>query len=306
MLGKSLKPGDTLGVIGSSKSTDFKNLLMAEDILKKLGFKLKFGKSCFESWHGFAGTDEIRGEDINSFFADKEVDGILSLRGGYGAVRILNFIDYEIIKNNPKVFIGFSDITTLHAAFQRKTGLVTFHGPMLTSNFGSSFNPATYENLLEIISSSEEKTLLKNPEPLKTLFPGKARGKILGGNLITLNAILGSQYDYDYTDSILFLEEIGETTYRIDRALAQMKLSGVFSKIKGVILGDFNNCEKDSEKDLDLLGTFADYFKDLNIPVIYNYHSGHCEPMMTLPFGVLGEIDTEKNSITILEKFTQN
>ena len=304
MLIKSLKIGDTLGIVAPSGCTDFKNILLAGERLKSLGFKLKFGKSCYSSWFKFSGSDEIRANDINSFFQDKEVDAILCMRGGYGAIRILDLIDYEIIKSNPKIFIGFSDITTLHAAFNRKAGLVTFHGPMLTSNFGSNFNEVSFQNFLEILTEKSKEILLKNPEPLKTLFPGKAQGKIIGGNLITLGAILGSEYDYDYTDAILFIEEIGETSYRIDRVLGQMKLLGILSKLKGVILGDFNDCEKDSEKDMDVLGTFADYFKSLNIPVLYNYKSGHCEPMMTLPLGVMGEIDTESNSIKIIENYT--
>ncbi|MGL5099462.1 MAG: S66 peptidase family protein [Fusobacteriaceae bacterium] len=303
MLIESLKIGDTLGIIAPSGCADFKNILWAAEKLKSLGFKLKFGESCHSAWFKFAGTDTVRANDINRFFEDKEVDGILCLRGGYGAIRILDLIDYTIIKNNPKIFVGFSDITNLHAAFNKKAGLVTFHGPMLTSNFGSTFNEVSFQNFLEVLTGDSEETLLKNPEPLKTLFSGKAQGRIIGGNLITLGAILGSEYDYDYTDAILFIEEIGETSYKIDRVLGQMKLLGVLSKLKGVILGDFNNCEKDSEKDMDILGTFADYFRPLNIPVIYNYKSGHCEPMMTLPLGAMGEIDTESNTVRILEKY---
>ena len=303
MIGTALKFGDVIGIIAPSGCTKPENIKIPLENLKKLGFNIKLGESCVSSWYKFAGTDETRGNDINKFFLDKEVDGIMCLRGGYGSNRILKYIDFNIIRNNPKVFVGFSDITSLHTAINTKTGLITFHGPMLTSNLAIMDNK-TNENFLETVMVSKKKYNLENIEELKVLFygTGKATGRVVGGNLITLGALLKTEYDFDYEDKILFIEEINEKSYKIDRVLQQMSLLGILKKIKGVILGDFNSCEKDSSKDMNVLETFQNYFEELNIPVLYNYKSGHCIPMMTIPIGIEVEMDTNKRQILVLEE----
>ncbi|MCI6382414.1 MAG: LD-carboxypeptidase, partial [Fusobacterium mortiferum] len=221
----------------------------------------------------------------------------------YGCNRLIELIDFEIIKNNPKIFVGYSDITTLHMAINEKTGLITFHGPMAVSNFTGNYNIDTYNNFIEILSNPLDQRVINNfSKELEVISEGKAKGKLVGGNLATLVATLGTKYDLDYREKILFLEEIGEKTYKVDRFLNQLKKHGVFEKIEGIVLGDFKNCPPDSEKDMSLIEVFQDYFRDLKKPVIYNLESGHSEPMLTLPLGAMCGIDSYEKKITILEK----
>lgn len=302
MLGKRLKKGDTIGIIAPASCTSYEKVLEAKKNIENMGYRVILGECTKKAWYSYAGTDEERAKEINDFFKNKEIDAIICMRGGYGCNRLVELVDFQIIKENPKIFIGYSDITTLHMAINEKTGLVTFHGPMAVSNFLNGYNEETYRHFMEVLSVPQEKRELKNfSKNLEIINSGKCQGKIVGGNLATLIATLGTEYDLDYNGKILFLEEIGEKTYKIDRFLNQLKKHGVFEKIKGVILGDFRNCPPDSEKDMSLLEVFYDYFRDLRKPVVFNFESGHSEPMLTLPLGALCEIDGDNRKITILE-----
>lgn len=302
MLGKRLKMGDTIGIIAPASFTSQEKVESAKKNLEEMGFKVVLGESTRSKWYSYAGTEEVRVKDIHEFFSNPKIDGIICMRGGYGCNRMVEMIDYSIIKNNPKVFVGYSDITTLHTAFYKKTGLVTFHGPMAVSNFSGEYNKDTYKSFIETVTEPKDEIILKNfTKELEVLAEGKAVGEIVGGNIATLIATLGTEYDADYEGKILFLEEVGEKTYKIDRFLNQLKKAGVFKKVKGIILGDFRNCPPDSEDDMSLIEVFEDYLKDLGIPVIYNFETGHSEPMLTLPLGAKAEIDTDKKIIKILE-----
>lgn len=302
MLGKRLKKGDTIGIIAPASCTSYEKVLEAKKNIENMGYRVILGECTKKAWYSYAGTDEERAKEINDFFKNKEIDAIICMRGGYGCNRLVELVDFQIIKENPKIFIGYSDITTLHMSINEKTGLITFHGPMAVSNFLNGYNEETYRHFIEVLSVPQEKRELKNfSKNLEVINGGKCQGKVVGGNLATLIATLGTEYDLDYNGKILFLEEIGEKTYKIDRFLNQLKKHGVFEKIKGVILGDFRNCLPDSEKDMSLLEVFYDYFRDLRKPVVFNFESGHSEPMLTLPLGVLCEIDGDNRKITILE-----
>lgn len=303
MIGKKLEKGKTLGIIAPASCTSLENLKSAKENLEKMGFKVILGESATSNWFSFAGRDELRAKDINNFFANPEIDGIICARGGYGCNRLIELVDFDIIKNNPKVFIGYSDITTLHMAIQRKTGLITFHGPMAVSNFSGEYNLDTYENFVDVLMVEHENYELKNfSKELGVLSEGEATGEIVGGNLATLIATLGTEYDLEYEGKILFLEEVGEPTYKIDRMLNQLKKFKVFEKVSGVILGDFRNCPPDSDKDMPLLDVFENYLSGINKPVVYNFESGHSEPMLTLPLGAKARLNTLEKRITILEK----
>ena len=303
MLGKKLKKGDTIGIIAPASCTTYEKVLEAKKNIEDMGYQVILGECTKKQWYSYAGTDEERAEEINSFFADKNIDAIICMRGGYGSNRLIELLDFEIIKRNSKIFVGYSDITTLHIALNEKANLITFHGPMAVSNFTGNYNRDTYENFIEILSNSRDKQSIKNiTKELKVLNEGRAKGKLVGGNLATLIATLGTEYDLDYNGKILFLEEIGEKTYKIDRFLNQLKKHGVFEKIEGLVLGDFKNCIQDSEKDMTLLEVFQNYFKELKKPVIYNFESGHSEPMLTLPLGAICEIDTYNKEIKVLER----
>lgn len=303
MLGKKLKKGDTIGIIAPASCTTYEKVLEAKKNIEDMGYQVILGECTKKQWYSYAGTDEERAEEINSFFADKNIDAIICMRGGYGSNRLIELLDFEIIKRNSKIFVGYSDITTLHIALNEKANLITFHGPMAVSNFTGNYNRDTYENFIEILSNSKYEQSIKNiTKELKVLNEGRAKGKLVGGNLATLIATLGTEYDLDYNGKILFLEEIGEKTYKIDRFLNQLKKHGVFEKIEGLVLGDFKNCIQDSEKDMTLLEVFQNYFKELKKPVIYNFESGHSEPMLTLPLGAICEIDTYNKELKVLER----
>lgn len=303
MLGKKLKKGDTIGIIAPASCTTYEKVLEAKKNIEDMGYQVILGECTKKQWYSYAGTDEERAEEINSFFDDKSIDAIICMRGGYGSNRLIELLDFEVIKRNPKIFVGYSDITTLHIALNEKANLITFHGPMAVSNFTGNYNRDTYENFIEMLSNSKYEQSIKNiTKELKVLNEGRAKGKLVGGNLATLIATLGTEYDLDYNGKILFLEEIGEKIYKIDRFLNQLKKHGVFEKIEGLVLGDFKNCIQDSEKDMTLLEVFQNYFKELKKPVIYNFESGHSEPMLTLPLGAICEIDTYNKELKVLER----
>lgn len=304
---KALKFGDTIGVVAPASPTLEENVEKAHKKLKDLGFKVKMGKSCYEKYGYLAGTDSLRAEDINHMFRDEEVDGIICLRGGYGTPRILELLDYDLIKKHPKVFIGYSDITALHIAITRFSRLITFHGPMVASDMLGDFNQFSKKSLFNFIMEGEYLRNIKNPpgEELKTMNPGIAEGSIIGGNLSLIADTLGTPYEIDLKGKMLFIEEVGEEPYQIDRMLTQLRLAGKLKEAEGIILGDFNNCvAKSSEYDdsLTLEQVLEDIIKPMNKPTLFNLKAGHCEPVITLPFGARARLDGHKGELTLLER----
>lgn len=296
---KRLKKGDTIGLIAPASSVNREKLKEAIKNLEELGFNIKIGKSVESVWYSFAGTDEDRAKDINNFFQDRDIDAIMCVRGGYGGIRMLTLLDYENIKKNPKPFIGYSDITSLHMAFFKKCNLKTFHGPMAVSNFSESYNMETLNNFIKVMDAREDYVVDNFNEKLFFYNKLKGSGQLVGGNLAVLVSSLGTEYDLDYRDKILFIEDIGESTYKIDRMLWQLKNLGIFNRVSGVILGDFANCNKSSEDDMSLQEVFDSHFKTLKKPVCYNLKSGHCTPMLTLEFGEIVELDGEKERLIV-------
>lgn len=297
--GKKLKKGHTIGIVAPANSGSKGEILRAKIELENLGYRVKLGKHIFDTWHSFAGIDKDRVSDINNFFRDSEIDAIMCLRGGYGSIRILKDLDIEMIKKNPKIFIGYSDITTLHSALNQKAGLITFHGPMATSNF-FDIDKFTLDSFIESVRNTKPKEII-NPEELRSFTKGKTSGVVIGGNLTTLMGDMGTFNELDFKDKILFIEEIKEPTYKIDRALSQLLNSGKLNQLNGIILGDFNNCNPGSKSDISLMDLLEDRLKKLNIPIIYNFKSGHCKPMVTLPLGIELEIDCDNLTIKSLE-----
>lgn len=295
----NLKKGDTIGLVAPASNVNKEKLKEAVENLKDLGFNIKIGKSVEKVWYSFAGTDEERANDINEFFKDESIDAIMCVRGGYGGIRILSLLDYENIKKNPKPFIGYSDVTSLHMAFFKKCNLQTYHGPMAVSNFSKDYNLETSNDFLKVMNSSEKYEVKNFNEKIYFYNKLKGVGQLVGGNLAVLVSNLGTEYDIDYSNKILFLEDIGESTYKIDRMLWQLKNLDIFNKISGVILGDFANCEKSSEDDMSLEDVFDNHFKTLKKPVCYNLKSGHCTPMLTLELGKIVELDGEKEKIVV-------
>lgn len=305
---KPLKYGDCIGIIApSSPSYEEEKIELSKKFLKDMGFKIKIGKSCYEKYGYLAGSDEIRTCDINAMFADEEVDAIICLRGGYGTPRILDKIDYEIIKKNPKIFVGYSDITAIHIAINQICNLVTFHGPMLTSEMANNFDEFTQKSLFDLIMGSENKKSLSNPkgEEIRCLYSGQAEGKLIGGNLTLICATLGTPYEIDTEGKILFIEEIKEEPYKVDRMLTQLYLSGKLEAANGIILGDWNDCVAEHpDRSLTLEQVFEDILKSLKKPTIYNFRAGHCSPMITLPMGVNVFMNADKMEIILKESAT--
>lgn len=299
----ALKIGDTIGLIAPSSFTTKENIQKARDKIIELGFKVKMGKSPYERYGYLSGTDEIRANDINEMFKDSQVDAIMTLRGGYGSPRILDLIDYDIIKDNPKIFVGYSDITALHIAFNQKSNLVTYHGPMVVSDMIDNFSPFSRDNLLKAIMNTEPIGKISNPEGEKiiTINGGIAEGTIIGGNLSLIVDTIGTPYEIDLKGKILFIEEVGEDAYNIDRMINQLRLSGKLQEAEGIILGDFKNCEvsKHSES-LTLEQIFHDHIPKSKA-TIYNLQAGHCDPMVSLAFGVRARLDADKKELIILE-----
>lgn len=301
---KALKFGDTVGIIAPASPTTEERVRKAHDKLIQMGFKVKMGKSPYERYGYLSGSDSIRAEDINEMFRDKEVDGIICIRGGYGTPRILDLLDYEAIKNNPKVFVGYSDITALHIAFTQIADLVTYHGPMVASDMIGNFSQFSKDNLYKAIMETDPIGKISNPqgEEIITINGGIAEGNIIGGNLSLIVDTIGTPYEIDVNGKILFIEEIGEEPYNIDRMLNQLRLAGKLHDAVGIILGDFNNCVSEKhDENLTLEQVIEDHIKPVGKPTIYNLQAGHCEPMVTIPFGVRARLDADKKELIILE-----
>ncbi len=300
---ESLKKGDLIGLIAPSGVVDIERVEKSIEVMKSLGFKVKVGDSCY-SKHGYlAGEDKIRGNDINLMFADKDVKGIFAIRGGYGAARLLDNIDFKVIRNNPKLFIGYSDITALHIAINQRCKLITFHGPMIATEIIKGIDDYTkkwYEN--SIFSNKPLGIIAKSEEDLKVLVPGKVRGILTGGNLSLLVASIGTKYEIDTKGKILFIEEIEESPYKIDRMLLQLHQAGKFKDAKGIVFGAFTKCiASDESKSLTLEQVISEIVIPNNKPTVCNIKCGHCLPTLTLPMGAQVLLDANKGIIEILE-----
>lgn len=303
---KKLKPGDVIGIISPASSPDdLSKINSGIEYLEKLGYRVEVGKHVGMQEGYLAGNDQQRLTDIHSMFSNKMINAIFSIRGGYGSGRLLDKIDYKLIRNNPKIFVGYSDICALQMAFYSKCGLVTFAGPMVAVDFHDEVSPFTEEVFWRTITSNKKIGRLANPrnEKFYVLHKGRALGRIIGGNLSILTSLIGTEYFPKIKDSILLLEDINEAPYRIDRMFNQLRLNKVFKQIRGVILGHFVNCvEPDPEKkSFTLNEVIIEYFQNLKLPVIYNVKHGHIKDNLTIPFGIKCVLNTSKGFIEITE-----
>lgn len=301
-----LKKGDLIGIISpASTPDDLSRIEKGVKYLEKLGYNVEVGRNVGQN-HGYlAGKDEARLEDLHYMFQKKEVKAVFSVRGGYGTPRLLDNIDYSIIKKNPKIFVGYSDITALQMAFLKKAGLVTFAGPMLAVDFWNDVSPFTEEMFWAMVTSKKKFGKVTNPngEKFHVLRPGNAEGQLTGGNLSLVAALMGTGYLPSFKDTVLMIEEIGEPPYRIDRMFSQLKLSGVFKQISGIILGRFVDCYESDQfkKTLSLNDVIQDYFGNLDVPVIYNFKHGHIKDNITMAFGLNYRLNTSKCTVEVTE-----
>ncbi|MBZ4683283.1 MAG: muramoyltetrapeptide carboxypeptidase [Fusobacteriaceae bacterium] len=293
--------GDTIMIIAPGTNASIDKLEKIEENFKILGFKVKFGESCYINYGYLAGKDELRLKDLHSAFLDDEVKAIIALRGGYGGIRLLDMIDYDMIRKHPKIFVGYSDMTILHIALNQKAGLITYHGPMAASDFYYGLDRFTHNSFFNTVLKGRKVNRIKNPEgeEMKTLVPGQTVGRVVGGNLTMIISTLGTPYEIDTKDKIFFIEESGSKLYEIDRMLNQLRLAGKFKDAKGIIFGDF----KDTHEE-DTLFKLKDVLKiaiDKNKPIIYNVKIGHSNPKITFPLGAKIYLDSKKKIIEIID-----
>ena len=291
-----LKPNDSVAIIAPSSPVTEDELQIAIDSIKFLGLSPLPSKSCYLSDGYLAGPDQQRANDVNAAFLDPTIKGIFCLRGGYGAGRILPLLDYHGISQKVKVFVGYSDITALHTVFNRFCGFITYHGPMPWTGY-NKLDDFTINALRSSLFKGFEAGKIENPpnQPIRTLHAGLGQGILTGGNLSVIASTLGSPYDIESRDKILFLEEVDESLYKIDRNLTALRLAGKFDKIKGVMLGTFthnSNGGKDSYQQ-SLSKMFYQIFQPYNIPVVENIRCGHSYPQLTLPLGMPVELSVE-------------
>jgi muramoyltetrapeptide carboxypeptidase len=296
---KRLIPGDTIAVM-SPASPSHTTVLQNRGIeaLERLGYRVVIAKHANDKHLLFAGNEKDRAGDINAAFRDKSVQAIICMQGGCGTSQILPFIDFPSIAKNPKIFIGYSDITALQIAIFNATSLVTFYGPMVATDFGKGLTEYKIKNLLHVLTEAKRANELKNPARKKiiTLSPGTAEGQLAGGCLSIVVSTLGTGHEIDTKDKILFFEDIDEKPHRIDRYLTHLIQAGKLQQARGIIFGTFSKCEYLSRENYYKFGvTVLDIIKEriapLGIPAIYGLQFGHVTNKLTIPFGGYATLD---------------
>ena len=288
-----LRPGDLIGIISPAGPVDESELKPDLELLEFSGFRIHIAPHVYDRHVYLAGDDEARLSDLHAMFQDRDIKAIICARGGYGTLRLLDKIDYDLIRENPKIIVGYSDITALLMAINKKTGLVTFHGPMVRGF--SSLHDSSRKSLLNLISSNQPVSF--SPITGNPLIPGRATGPLIGGNLSLICYVVGTPFLPSLDGCILFIEDRGEPLYRIDRMLTHLALTGQLKGLAGLIGGEFIECGDNSAID-NLLNTLA---SDLDIPLTTGFPVGHGLTNLALPFGMAAELDTSLMTLSILE-----
>lgn len=310
-LPKALQPGDTIALVSPARPISDDTVTSITLGLTKLGYKVVEAPNLRVVNRYLAGTDEDRAAGMNWAWADPEVDAIFCPGGGFGSTRILDQLDYETIRKNPKIFTGFSDITGVHLATYARTGQVVFHAPTtwMALTDRRDLRPhaaASFWGTLAASSYTDGRngfTILphEGTVPVK-LVGGVSQGRLVGGNLSLVAALMGTPYEFESKGHILFLEEVREAPYRVDRMLSTLRLAGKLDDLAGVVVGQFHRCDPDASDNSFTVRELMDtYFGDRPYPVLLNYPIGHVENNATIPIGALAELDAEKGTLTLLE-----
>ena len=309
LLPQGLKAGDTVALVSPSSATDDSmGLMLARVAMEALGLKVRPGAHYASRWGHLAGSDAERAGDLNAAFADPDIKAIICVRGGSGAARLLPLLDYATIRANPKILLGYSDITALHCAIQARTGLVTFHGQIGAGSW-NSFNADQFRRMFFERELLEYRNVVERGDDLvarqnrtMTLQGGRARGPLLGGNLTVLTALAGSPYLPRFDGSILFLEDVSEAPYRIDRMFSTLKLMGALERIAGFVFGECTDCKPgDGYGSLTLEQILDDYIRPLGIPAYRGAMIGHIRRQFIVPVGGQVELDADAGSFRLLE-----
>jgi muramoyltetrapeptide carboxypeptidase len=303
-----LREGDTIGMVApASMAFEIDRIRLAKEQLEAIGFRVRLGEHVFER-HGYlAGTDQQRADDVNRMFADAEVDGIVFYTGGWGSSRLLPLLDVDAIRRNPKVVLGFSDITALLNAIHQETGLVTFHGPVGASNL----RPYTLENLRRIVMSTDPVGVLANPQKeaselvnrtyrIIRIREGTAAGPLVGGNLTLVTHLMGTPWEVPTDGAILFLEDVNEEHYRVDRMLTQLRLGGKLDRVAGVVFGYCTRCPVTGPA-FSMEEILRDHLEPLGVPVMAGLAFGHIEKQLTFPVGLDATLDVAEGVLRIDE-----
>ena len=303
-----LQPGDTIGLSAPAgpAAHQREKIDRAIHAIEALGFHVIVGRSCYEKWGYLAGSDEVRADDLNAFFANPEIAGIFCMRGGYGSIRLLDCLDFDAIAHHPKVFVGYSDITALHLALNQMAGFMTFHGPMPVSDFiRPDFADYAKPRLLQAIMSPEPLGAIASPpeaSAIEIVSPGDAEGRLVGGNLANICALMGTPFEIDTRGKILLLEDIYEEAYRIDRMLTQLRLGGKFRDVAGIVLGDFTHWEPTEPHNyLHIDDVIKNILLPLKKPILKNVCFGHGRFNATLPLGAMARIDGDDGRLLVTE-----
>jgi muramoyltetrapeptide carboxypeptidase len=295
-----LKKGDTLSVVAPAGPIEMRDgLERGIATLERMGFRAKFDDRIFQSSRYLAGSDHARAEELMRAVEDPSVQAIIALRGGYGCARLIPLLVEKRLRPHPKVFMGFSDLTTLHLYFHKRFGWITIHGPMITSPALWDITPTEEQNLLALWTDPDYRPTLSFPQ-LETWFPGVAEGILIGGCLSMVAASIGTPYEIKTEGRILFLEDQGEAPYRIDRMLTQLRLAGKLQSLAGILLGNFPDCEP-SQGNYSASDILREILTELKLPIIANFPAGHAEHNWAIPLGANVRIDANAGSIKLLD-----
>jgi muramoyltetrapeptide carboxypeptidase len=305
LLPKKLRRGACIGVVapGSPPSSPEKTE-RGIAYLKGRGFHVVCGESVSAHCGYLAGSDALRANDINRMFADPAIDTLICLRGGYGSARLLDLLDYKMMRRNPKIFVGYSDVTALAMALLKKARLLTFAGPMVAVEMNSGMDAFTERTFWNLLMRQKGTTRLLRFSHDAVLAPGSCEGALIGGNLAVLTSLIGTQYEPDWKGAVLFLEDVGENVYKIDRMFAQLRLCGILNKVAGVLLGGFSSVPLDTPN-RDLIEVFQEFLLPLGIPVVQHVPFGHAQTKITLPLGATVRIDTGMKALTVLHSVVE-
>jgi muramoyltetrapeptide carboxypeptidase len=310
----ALRRGDTISVVAPAGPVNRERIDRALDRLRQRGFRAKTYGDIYRSQGYLAGDDKTRADELMAAFRDPETTAVWCARGGYGIARLLDRLDFDAIRRHPKVLIGFSDITALHVAIHQRTDLVTFHGPNVQDGFGGENEtpPANEAALWRAVRAEEQTNLAQgyaydfaamDDVALRPIHGGASRGRLTGGNLSVIAGLMGTPYEIDTAGRILFLEEVGERLYRIDRYLAQLWLAGKLQAAAGVLFGSFSYpVNEPAESDDAVNSLLNEYFGRLDAPVLAGFPAGHAKHNVTLPIGALVELDAHKKHVRVCEQ----
>lgn len=307
---KRLRPGMTVGIVTpASNVPEDQDLHTAMDLVRSLGFNAKPSPNLFSRTQYLAGTDKERADDLNAMFADTEVDAIFCVRGGYGSGRLLRYLDYDTIAANPKVIMGYSDITAILNAIYLRTGLVAFHGPIA----GGNFSDYTYDQYRKVLIEPTSNTRIGEPPEFETspgvvdwenrltsIVSGTAEGHLIGGNLSLMVTLLGTPFEPNFEGAILFLEDVSEPPYSVDRMLTHLWMAGKLEQVAGIVLGKFSDDGYDSNT-FSMEEVLRDRLEPLGIPALRGAMIGHIEDKTVVPLGIRARLDVDAGSLTLLE-----